>query len=282
MPKPLFIWAGGKNKMLKHYLPLLPSPFDSPTHYCEPFFGGGAMFIHAMETYQIEHAFLNDINPDIIRVYSSIRDHLSEFQKRIDQLEAKYLPLKIEDRKTYYYEVREEHAWHFEKWNEVEESATLYFLMKTGFNGIFQINQNTNGRYGTPSGLLNQKDVVYNRADVEWWHEALKITTLTSTDWKECAESAPDDSYFFFDPPYRESCADYGNAFSDEKCLELIEFCQDKPTTYHSNRADDDWFEDKCGALSYRYFPVTYTAGRRKRTGDGFEAKKAREILLYS
>ena len=240
------------------------------------------MFIHAMETYQIKHAYLNDINPDIVRIYSSIRDHLVEFQNRVDVLEAKYLPLTTEDRKTFYYEVREEHAWDYEKWNEVEESATLYFLMKTGFNGIFQINQNTNGRYGTPSGLLNQTETVYSRADVEWWHEALKLATLTSTDWKECAESAPADSYFFFDPPYRESVADYGNAFPDEKCLELIEFCQDKPTTYHSNRADDDWFEDKCGVLSYRYFRVTYTAGRRKKIDQGYEAKKAREILLYS
>jgi len=29
-------------------------------------------------------------------------------------------------------------------------------------------------------------------------------------------------------------------------------------------------------------FPVTYTAGRRKKVDDGFEAKKATEILLVT
>ena len=68
MTKPLFMWAGGKNKMLKHYKPLMPSSVKS---YCEPFFGGGAMFIYVMNTYSLEYARINDINPDIMRIYTS-------------------------------------------------------------------------------------------------------------------------------------------------------------------------------------------------------------------
>jgi hypothetical protein len=33
--------------------------------------------------------------------------------------------------------------------------------------------------------------------------------------------------------------------------------------------------------LNTHYFNITYTAGRRKKTEDGYSAKKAREILLY-
>ena len=51
------------------------------------------------------------------------------------------------------------------------ESATLYFLMPTGFNGIFQTNTK-NGRYGTPCGLLNQKKQVFDREVVKWWLDA--------------------------------------------------------------------------------------------------------------
>ena len=47
--KPLFMWAGGKTKLLKHYQPYLPSYV---THYHEPFFGGGAMFIYVMKRYR--------------------------------------------------------------------------------------------------------------------------------------------------------------------------------------------------------------------------------------
>ena len=33
--------------------------------------------------------------------------------------------------------------------------------------------------------------------------------------------------------------------------------------------------------MNVHYFDITYTAGRRKKTEDGFTAKKAKEILLY-
>ena len=61
MSKPLFIWAGGKNKMLKHYIPILPSPLEmSIKSYVEPFFGGGAMFIHMVKTQRLENIWIND------------------------------------------------------------------------------------------------------------------------------------------------------------------------------------------------------------------------------
>ena len=48
-----------------------------------------------------------------------------------------------------------------------------------------------------------------------------------------------------------------------------------------SNRdMGDDFFEKRCGNNELVKFDVTYTAGRRKRTEQGFEAKKAREILM--
>jgi DNA adenine methylase len=122
------------------------------------------------------------------------------------------------------YEVRHQHAYDYESWSKPFESATLYFLMKTGFNGIYQLNQNTNGRYGTPSGLLNQKDTVYDRQVMLWWKNALQNVTITSGDWSTSVNDDPN-GFFFFDPPYRDSFADYGNGFGDDDLLKLIDFC---------------------------------------------------------
>jgi DNA adenine methylase len=277
--KPLFMWAGGKNKMLKHYKPLMPASVIS---YCEPFFGGGAMFIYVMNTYSPEYACINDINPDIVRIYTSIKTDLEAFLTRLNALEAKYLPLSKEDRKKYYYVVRNEHAYDYKTWNKPYEAATLYFLMKTGFNGIFQINKNTNNRYGTPSGLLNQKDKVYDRDVIQWWHNALQRTDIHCSDWKDAAENCPEDTFFFFDPPYRDSFANYNNAFSDDSLRELIQFCDNQSNVMLSNRDDDDWFQNECRTLNYIHFDIFYTAGRRKKTEEGYNAKKAREILLYN
>jgi DNA adenine methylase len=282
MSKPLFIWAGGKNKMLKHYLPIMPKQVDT---YVEPFFGGGAMFCHIVQNYSPKKLVINDVNADIVRIYNSIKNNLPEFLFKLDSYCNVYLPMNKEDRKKYYFEVRHEHAYDYDKWSEAEEAATLYFLMKTGFNGIFQINNNTNRRYGTPAGLLNQKDKVYELDIVKWWNQALQNTEVMSGDWKECLKQVPDEdnTFVFLDPPYRDSFTSYGQTFGDDEQEKLIKYVRSRKlsTAFLCNRdAEDGWFEERLGKLIMDKFPVTYTAGRRKQTEEGFEAKQATEVLI--
>jgi DNA adenine methylase len=282
MSKPLFIWAGGKNKMLKHYLPIMPKQVDT---YVEPFFGGGAMFCHIVQNYQPKKLVINDVNADIVRIYNSIKNNLPEFLVKLDSYCNVYLPMNKEDRKKYYFEVRHEHAYDYDKWSEAEEAATLYFLMKTGFNGIFQINNNTNRRYGTPAGLLNQKDKVYELDVVNWWNQALQNSEVMSGDWKECLKQVPDEdnTFVFLDPPYRDSFTSYGQTFGDDEQEKLIKYVRSRKlsTAFLCNRdAEDGWFEERLGKLIMDKFPVTYTAGRRKQTEEGFEAKQATEVLI--
>ena len=282
MSKPLFIWAGGKNKMLKHYLPIMPKQVDT---YVEPFFGGGAMFCHIVQNYSPKKLVINDVNADIVRIYNSIKNNLPEFLFKLDSYCNVYLPMNKEDRKKYYFEVRHEHAYDYDKWSEAEEAATLYFLMKTGFNGIFQINNNTNRRYGTPAGLLNQKDKVYELDVVKWWNQALQNSEVMSGDWKECLKQVPDEdnTFVFLDPPYRDSFTSYGQTFGDDEQEKLIKYVRSRKlsTAFLCNRdAEDGWFEERLGKLIMDKFPVTYTAGRRKQTEEGFEAKQATEVLI--
>ena len=275
--KPLFIWAGGKTKVIKHYLPFMPTQIDT---YYEPFFGGGAMFVYVMNNYKPRNIFINDINKNVMAIYESIRDEYDTFIERVNHLEAQYIPLSKDDRKKYYYNIRHNHAWDYEQWNKTFEAATLYFLMKTGFNGIYQLNKNTNNRYGTPSGLLNQKEQIYNRDVLKWWNNALQNVTITSTDWRDSV-SSNSEAFYFFDPPYRDSFTNYGNNFSDESLEELVSFCSQQSKVFCANRADDDWFDNLTHNMDIHYFDITYTAGRRRKEGDTFSAKKAREILLY-
>ena len=264
--------------MLENYMPLMPS-VENVNSYVEPFFGGGAMFIHMKKYYHMKKIIINDINISIMNIYKSIRDDYDSFIKRVIELETKYMPLKKEERKKYYFDLRHEHSYDYEKWNTTIESATLYFLMKTGFNGIFQINKNTNNRYGTPSGLLNQKKRVFDLTIIKWWNNALQDVEIRNESWENVCTL--DDAFYFFDPPYRDSFADYGNSFNDDNLLELIKFANNQKQVFLANRADDDWFENHKMNLNTKIFDVTYTAGRRKKTATGHEAKKAKEILLY-
>ena len=278
--KPLFIWAGGKNKMLKHYKPFMPEKVKT---YIEPFFGGGAMFIHVVKNYNPKHLIINDVNNDIVRIYKTIRDNHEDFIKFMDEMSKEYLPLDKAGRKDYYYSLRHKHAYDYVAWDTVKEAAVLYFLMKTGFNGIFQLNINTNNRYGTPSGLLNQKDKVYEKEVVEWWHNNLQTASVLSGDWTDSVSYSNDEPehFIFLDPPYRGSFTSYGQAFSDDDQNKLLDYVRSKKQSdvFLCNRDIEDGFYDNSGLLVDK-FPVTYTAGRRKKTDEGFEAKPATELLI--
>ena len=281
--KPLFMWAGGKNKMLKKYTNYLPEQFDS---YIEPFLGGGAMFVWAYKKNPEATFFLNDANEDIMRIYQSIRNDVGNFLTTLDKYQEDFLPLSKPERKKFYYALRQEHAYNYQKWTATEEAATLYFLMKTGFNGIWQIDKNTNGRFGTPSGLLNQKDKVYDLSNIEEWHRALQSCTLTSMDYTGCHKFGTPSSFAFLDPPYRGSFTQYGVDFNDQEQEKVIKLLNDLTVSgsyaIMSNRdVGDGFFESRLGDNNMVYFDVTYTAGRRKKNTDGsHSAKKAREILM--
>lgn len=152
--------------------------------------------------------------------------------------------------------------------------------MKTGFNGIWQINKNTNGRYGTPAGLLNQQDVVYDKNNVYAWNQLLQNVNILCGDYVDC----PTASFTYFDPPYRNSFTKYGTSWDDAETEKLIDYVKNiQEYVMLCNRCDGStFFDDKKGDLNLIRFPVTYTAGRRKKTNTGYVAKPATEILLYS
>ncbi len=95
-----------------------------------------------------------------------------------------------------------------------------------------------------------------------------------------------ENAFIFCDPPYRDSFTSYGTNFDDNAQIRLIAWCRrmhqmSGATVWMSNRdAGDDFFERHAPDARIHRFPVTYTAGRRKRTKTGFEAKPAIEMLL--
>lgn len=284
--KPLFMWAGGKSKMMKHYASHLPKTFDT---YIEPFFGGGAVFIEAFSINPNAKFVINDVNPAIINIYTTIKNDCDKFIDKMDLLSQQYLPLTKEERKKFFYDLRQEHAFDYQKWSKTEEAAVLYFLMKTGFNGIWQINKNTNNRFGTPCGLLNEKKDVYDKQNVRQWQKVLQNAEILSGDYSDCIKYVTPNTWLFMDPPYRGGFTKYATDFGDDKQLEVVDLAhkasQLGAESWLTNRDLEDGFfenyidEKKYGMNVYR-FDVTYTAGRRKKTEGGFEAKKAKELLL--
>ena len=317
--KPLYKWAGGKNKLINnHYLKYLPKSFNS---YCEPFFGGGAMFIWAYNKNKNASFTINDINKDIMNIYRSIKNDYLNFVKDLDSLEKRYLCLKSPkeinknkdlekkhkignnrkdwkaiynsepSRRHFYFMMRDEYAFNYQNLTLTEESALLYFLMQTSFNGVWQVNANTNGRFGTPCGLLKEKTSIYDKENLKLWNIALQNTDIRDGDFSKCHDVINHDTYLFMDPPYRGCFTNYGTQDDDGFQESVVNFFLESKSKgaycMLSNRElGDGFFEVRCPNDNIVNFDITYTAGRRKKIIDqsgneSFEAKKAIEILIY-
>lgn len=290
--KPLYMWAGGKNKMIPKYRENPGIPVRGYTTYVEPFFGSGAMMLYvAQHNPYIKKFVINDINPEIMGIYRAIKNDVETFIKVMDALEERFIPLDKPDRKTFYYDMRMEYMTDYQKWDRTTESGVLYFLMKTGFNGIWQTCKVSQGRFGTPSGLLNQKTNVYDKNNVIEWNTFLQKVDIHSIDWKKLVYKIKEKMFIFVDPPYRGSFTQYGQTFTDDDQQECIEFCnimseENSIVMFCGRETGDDFYIKHKGNLNIDYYNVTYTAGRRKQketeNGTTFHAKLAREILIHN
>jgi DNA adenine methylase len=77
--------------------------------------------------------------------------------------------------------------------------------------------------------------------------------------------------------------------WSDSDLADLIKFIDTRVASrskfFLCNRIDnteDQYFKNECGQYNVVTFPVTYTAGRKKKTDTGHEAKQAYEVLVYN
>ena len=101
LPKPFLKWAGGKTQLLDEIKKLLPADLDENYKYFEPFVGGGAVFFSLMPKFKFKHAYLSDINSDLILTYYVIKKEdcpktsfvLNQISKTIEYINHCYIIL---------------------------------------------------------------------------------------------------------------------------------------------------------------------------------------------
>lgn len=282
--RPLYMWAGGKTRLLKHYRQVWP-PMDEFDAYVEPFFGGGAVFAWVHSIDPDLPAVLGDVNWELVGVLHAIKTAPQRFLADVKKLTDEYfsLPTEKQARKAWYYTQRERY-W------EDPTPPRLFVLMRLSFNGIWQDCKESNGLFATPAGLLNHKhpDQVYREEMVLAWSQALARAELHACDYRDLPIPSGR-VLIYLDPPYRDSFTTYGTGFDDDDQKQLAFWFRERiaegATCLLSNRCveGDTFFEDLLGDVAtFHYFDVTYTAGRRKATSSGFQAKQAREFLAIS
>lgn len=221
MPKnklvsPVLKWVGGKRQLLPLIKPMLPKRITS---YCEPFVGGGAVLFDL----QPKRAIVNDINSDLILVYTVIRDNVEAL---IELLET------YPNEEGFYYELRniDREQEKYDKLSEIEKAARVIFLNKTCYNGLYRVNNA--GEFNSPFGKYKNPNIVNApvlRA-VSAYFNSSEITFSTD-DFELVLEQVRRGTFVYLDPPYdpvsdTSSFTGYSKGgFSREQQIQLRECC---------------------------------------------------------
>lgn len=184
---PVLKWVGGKRQLLNELTPLLPKEIKI---YCEPFIGGGALLFNM----QPQTAYVNDINKDLILVYTVIRDHIEELISILSE---------FKNESEFFYSVRD---WDRDKakyssLNDIEKAARIIYLNKTCYNGLYRVNHS--GEFNSPFGNYKNPNIMNEpvlRAVHSYFNTA--VIHFSSVDYEEVLTSIPKGTFVYLDPPY--------------------------------------------------------------------------------
>lgn len=228
--KPFLKWAGGKGQLLKEIEQYYPFESGKITKYAEPFVGGGAVLFDILSKYDLKEVYISDINAELINTYRIIRNNIDILIETLFILQNEFLPLNTESRKAYYLNKRERFNYLKVNVNEnisIEKAALMIFLNKTCFNGLYRVNRK--GLFNVPMGSY-KKPIICDEKNLRAVSEKLQKITIVCGDYRESAEFIDENTFVYFDPPYRpltetSSFTAYTeNLFNDEQQIELARF----------------------------------------------------------
>ncbi|MES2732955.1 MAG: Dam family site-specific DNA-(adenine-N6)-methyltransferase, partial [Bacteroidota bacterium] len=162
---------------------------------------------HVLQNYPIRHAYLSDVNAEIILVYQTIQQRLGSLLEALQEYQARYDFMSESSRRDYFYEIRksynEKKAAVYLPFSEacIERAAHIIFLNKTCFNGLFRFNHK--GEFNAPFGRY-VKPRILNAENLKRVSGILQSVELKTADF-EMMNERPDyqHSFVYLDPPYR-------------------------------------------------------------------------------
>lgn len=195
--RPVIGRPGGKQRLLKHILPLIPDH----TLYCEVFGGGGAVLLGKPES---DLEVINDIDGDLICFYRQVKFHLDPVLDEMD--------LVMNSRREFQDYLQQPGL------TEIQRAARWFIRNKLSF-GAMGRHFGTSRKTGSSSlGSRAQRMLAIRALNRRF--DKVCIEDLT---WERCLETYDSDAAFFFlDPPYLDAG---GAAYAGWSEHELARFC---------------------------------------------------------
>ncbi|HTL06637.1 MAG TPA: DNA adenine methylase [Chitinophagaceae bacterium] len=279
--KPFLKWAGGKRQLLPYFRDLYPPALKEGriTHYYEPFAGSGAVFFDIVQRYNIQQAFLTDINADLVLTYRIIQRHTAALIEALWVHQKKYLALSAAQRAAYFYAQRElfnkQAGDKMTGANGVARAAQLIFLNRTCYNGLFRVN--ASGAFNTPVGDY-KKPVICDEANLLAVAQLLHNVRIRKMGYAAALKQLPPGSFVYLDPPYRplsqtaRFTAYDAAGFGDAEQARLAQVCrnldaQGLPFMLCNSATADGFFEKLYKGFTLQHLParrlINAHAGKR-------------------
>ena len=295
--KPFLKWVGGKRQLLSQFETLYPAELKQRKikNYYEPFVGGGAVFFDVAQNYEVENAFLYDINDELILSYKVIQKDVHKLLEFLTKYDKIYKTLSEKKQQEYYYELRDSYNLNrfnidYEKYSEnwIPRVAQTIFLNKTCFNGLFRFN--SKGGFNSPQGKYKNPNIVdeQNLLNVS---KLLEIATIKKADFREVKNDIKDSSFIYFDPPYRpisetSSFTAYSKFnFEGDQQLQLAGLFIDLDKSGHklmlsnsdpkNTNPDDNFFD-----TIYSDFKISRVDAKRSINSDSTKRNSIKEIVV--
>lgn len=296
--KPFLKWAGGKSQLLPQLKKLYPGELkpEKITEYIEPFMGGGAVFFDIAQKYKISSVSIYDVNPELILAYKVIQKDVEQLIDEISLLSSDYHKLLEDERKAFYYEQRDRYNFQrleidYQKYSLawVSRAATLVFLNRTCFNGLFRLN--SKGEFNVPHGRYKNPKIL-DADNLIAVSKLLQIADIEVGDFEICERSIKPGTFIYFDPPYRPisktaSFTSYSKSeFGDREQIRLASFFRYLHKKYDikmmlsnsdpkNENLKDDFFEKL-----YEGFNIHRVAANRMINSNAKKRGRINEIVI--
>jgi DNA adenine methylase len=190
-------WVGGKSRLRKFILPLIPEH----TCYLEPF-GGGGWVLFGKQPSPVE--VYNDIDQELVNFFRILKRSPEELIKSFEwELVARseFERLAQVDPHTL---------------SEVERAHRFYYLIMAGWGGEldyprFQTSISDGGHGNRLIGALK-----HLRERLEPIHHRLQTVIIENLSWEQCIDRYDrDKTFMYIDPPYPQNGCNYKHNMQD-------------------------------------------------------------------
>jgi DNA adenine methylase len=200
--KPPLTYYGGKQKLSQLITSLIPDH----NLYCEPFFGGGAVFF-AKPPSNLE--VINDCNGDMINFYRVVKNNHRKLAKEI----------KATLHSREHHQAAKIVLGYPQHFNEIKRAWAIWVLANEGYASRLDSSWGYDRKRNTSAKRLHHKRENFTRQ----YAERMEKTEIECTDAPKVIQSRDHkDSFFYCDPPYFNAGMGHYKNYSEQDFENLL------------------------------------------------------------